>query len=642
MGVQWVSKDGDIFWPSEEMKKKANVSDPNVYEEASKDQVSFWASKASELAWFEKWTEAYQENPPFFKWFLNGKTNICFNCLDRHLEEKGDRPALIWVPEPPEEAGFTLTYRELYDRVCRFANVLKNLGVKKGDRVGIYLPMIPEVQIALLSCARIGAIHTVVFSAFSAESLKDRLLDSGAKVLVTADGYYRRGKQINLKSGADKALEGTEVEKVVVVKRTGSEVEMKDGRDFYFSELMEKPDPSCEPESMESNETLFILYTSGTTGKPKGIIHDTGGYMVQAYLTSKWIFDLHEDDVFWCTADIGWVTGHTYSCYGPLLNGGTMLMYEGSPDYPDLGVWWKIIQDKKVTIFYTSPTAVRMFKKGGDEWIDKHDLGSLRLLGSVGEPIGNEAWNWYFNKIGGGRCPILDTWWQTETGGILITALPGIGPFIPTVAGKPFPGTRLEVLDEDGNQSEQNVPGYLIQRKPFAPGMLRGVYNNPEKYESTYWSKYGKDVYYTSDEAVRHDGENIKINGRADDVMKVAGHRLSTAEMEDAITRHPNVAECAIVSKPDEIKGEVPVAFVILENREPSDELKKEIIKATDKYIGPIARPAEIYFVDDVPKTRSGKIMRRVLKNLLQGKDLGNITTLKNPESVDKLREVIS
>lgn len=640
--VQWIVKDKDKFWPSEEMKKKANISDFSIYEEADKDQVSFWGSKASELVWFEPWTDVYQENPPYFKWFINGKTNLCFNCLDRHLQDKGDKPAMIWVPEPQEENGITLTYRELHEKVCRFSNVLKSLGVKKGDRVGIYLPMIPEVQIALLSCARIGAIHTVVFSAFSAESLKERLIDSGAKVLVTADGYYRRGKSIDLKSKADEAVEGTDVEKVVVVRRLGSEVNMAEGRDFYFNELIEKAEPNCEPEKMESNETLFILYTSGTTGKPKGVIHDTGGYMVQAYITAKWIFDLHDDDVFWCTADIGWVTGHTYACYGPLINGATMLTYEGSPDFPDMGVWWRTIEKYKVSIFYTSPTAVRMFKKSGDEWVEKYDLTSLRLLGSVGEPIGKEAWDWYFQKIGGGRCPILDTWWQTETGGILITALPGIGPFIPTVAGRSFPGTRHEVWDEDGNKSNPGAEGYLVQKKFFAPGMLRGVYNNPEKYEKTYWDKYGLDVYYTSDEAEEDEEGNIKIHGRADDVMKVAGHRLSTAELEDAITRHPNVVECAVVSKPDEIRGEVPVAFVILENREPSEEMKKEIKKAVDEHIGPIARPHDIYFVEDVPKTRSGKIMRRILKGLLVGKELRNLSTLKNPESVEKVKEKLT
>jgi len=641
MATNWVVKEGDVFWPSEELKKKVNMSDPKIYEEANRDIVSFWEEKAKELTWFEKWAKAYEEKQPYFKWFVNGKTNICFNALDRHLENKGNKPAIIWMPEPPEEKEVVITYRELYEKVCRFSNVLKKMGVKKGDRVGIYLPMIPEVQIAMLSCARIGAIHTVVFSAFSAESLKDRLLDSGAKLLITTDGYYRRGSKIDLKSKANEGAEGTKVKKIIVVRRLNLEVNMKKGRDFYFDELVGKEKPNCRPKKMESNEILFILYTSGTTGKPKGVIHDTGGYMVQAYLTSKWIFDLKDEDVFWCTADIGWVTGHTYACYGPLINGSTLLISEGSPDYPDLGVWWKIIEKFKVTVFYTSPTAIRMFKKGGDEWVEKYDLSSLRLLGSVGEPIGKEAWEWYFEKIGKGRCPILDTWWQTETGGILITALPGIGPFIPTVAGRSFPGTIHEILDEEGKKSEIGKEGFLVQKKPFAPGMLRGIYNNPEKYEETYWSKYGKDVYYTSDEAVEIQEGNIKISGRADDVMKVAGHRLSTAEMEDAITRHPNVVECAVVSKPDEIKGEVPVAFVILKDREPSEELKNEIKKTVDNCIGPIARPEQIFFVEDVPKTRSGKIMRRILKNLLVGKDIGNITTLNNPESVEKIKKVI-
>jgi len=382
--VQWVVEENGKYWPSEEMKKKANISDPKIYEEAAKDPVGFWENAAKELHWFEPWEKAYEEEPLNFKWFIGGKTNICVNALDRHLETKGDKPAIIWVPEPPEESERVLTYRELYEKVCKFANALKKLGVKKGDRVGIYLPMIPEVQIAMLACARIGAIHTVVFSAFSAESLKDRLLDSGAKLLITCDGYYRRGKVINLKEKADEGVEGTEVEKVVVVRRLNSEVNMKEGRDFFFEELIKDEEAECEPEKMESNETLFILYTSGTTGKPKGVVHDTGGYMVQAYLTTKWIFDLHDDDILWCTADIGWVTGHTYACYGPLLNGGTMLIYEGSPDYPDFGVWWRIIEKHRVTIFYTSPTAVRMFKRAGEEWIEKYDLSSLRILGSVG------------------------------------------------------------------------------------------------------------------------------------------------------------------------------------------------------------------------------------------------------------------
>ncbi len=638
----WVVKDEekDFFWPSDEMKNKANVSDSNVYDDALSDQIGFWSEKAKELEWFKEWDKDYEDNPPNFKWFVNGKTNICYNAVDRHLNDKGDKTAIIWVPENQEETPRKITYKELHEEVCKFSNVLKDLGVGKGDRVGIYMPMVPEVQVALLSCARLGAIHTVVFSAFSSESLKERMEDSDAKVLITADGYYRRGKEIDLKKKADEGVEGTGVEKVVVVRRLKSDVDMMEGRDFFYDEIIKDSNSSFNAEHMESNKTLFILYTSGTTGKPKGIVHDTGGYMVQAYLTTKWIFDLQDDDVFWCTADIGWVTGHTYSCYGPLLNGGTMLTFEGSPDYPDLGAWWKIIEEHGVTIFYTSPTAVRMFKKGGVEFIKKYDLNTLRILGSVGEPIDKETWLWYFKEIGGERCPILDTWWQTETGGILITALPGIGPIIPTVAGKPFPGVRMEVVDEDGKKVEKGE-GFVVQKKPFAPGMLRGVYKNPEKYLSTYWERYGKDVYYPADGAIMMEGGNIKITGRSDDVMKVAGHRMSTAEMEDAINRNPNVAECAVVSKPDEIKGEVPIAFVILKNSEDPEKMRKEIKKTTDEHIGPIARPKEIYFVEDVPKTRSGKIMRRILKSMLRGRELGNLSTLKNPESVEKVKDVI-
>jgi len=576
---------------------------------------------------------------PYFKWFLGGKINISYNCLDRHLDSIGEKPAIIWEPEYGKGEKRVLTYKELYKEVNKFSNILKKLGVKRGDRVGIYLPMLPEVQIAMLACARIGAIHAVVFSAFSSDSLYHRLKDSEAKILITSDGYYRRGKEEDLKQKADKAVEDTKVEKVIVVKRLGSDIEMKDGRDIYWDELMKDVEDYCEPEEMDSEDPLFILYTSGTTGKPKGIIHETGGYATQAYATTKLIFDVKKDDVFWCTADIGWVTGHTYACYGPLLNGTTLLIYEGAPNYPDPGVWWSLIEKHNVTIFYTAPTAIRMFERMGDEWIKKYNLSSLRILGSVGEPIGVEAWNWYFENIGGGRCPIVDTWWQTETGGILISSLPGIGPFIPTFAGKPFPGVRMCVLSEDGKETEPGEEGYLVQKSPFAPGMLRGVYKNPEKYKEEYWSKY-EGIYYTSDGAYKDEDGNIRIIGRLDDVMKVAGHRMSTGELEDIITRHPDVAECAVVSKPHKIKGEVPVAFVILKGKV-REGLKEEIIKTVEKGIGPTARPEEIYFVDDVPKTRSGKIMRRILKKIIRNEDVGNITTLRNPESVENIKKKV-
>lgn len=633
--IKWVKKKGEYFVPSEQMIKKSNISDENVYK---KDSISFWEERAKELDWFEKWNKAYQEDLPYFKWFLGGKINISYNCLDRHLKERGEKPAIIWEPEPPHGEKRVLTYKELYKEVNKFAKVLKDFGVEKGDRVGIYLPMLPEVQIAMLACARIGAVHTVVFSAFSSDSLKQRMKDSQAKVLITADGYYRRGKEENLKKKADKGVEGTGVEKVVVVKRLESEVEMNN-RDVFWHELMKKTKGEVEPEKMDSEDPLFILYTSGTTGKPKGIIHETGGYATQAYTTSKYIFDLQDDDVFWCTADIGWITGHTYSCYGPLLNGATMLTYEGAPNYPDPGVWWSLVEKHGVTVFYTAPTAIRMFEKKGKKWVDKYDLSSLRILGSVGEPIGKEAWMWYFNKIGGGRCPIVDTWWQTETGGILISSLPGVGPFKPTFAGKPFPGVKMEVLNEKGEETKPQEEGYLVQRSPFAPGMLRGVFKNPEKYKEEYWSKF-EGIYYTSDGAYKDEEGNIRIVGRLDDVMKVAGHRLATGEVEDAITRHDDVVECAVSPKPHKIKGEVPIAFVILRGEE-REGLKKEIVKIVEDKIGPTARPKEIYFVEDLPKTRSGKIMRRILKKLAKNEDVGDLTTLKNPESVEKIEKKV-
>jgi len=635
MPKKWVIGDGKKYWPSEEMKEISNVKN-DIYD---KDPISFWEEMANELHWYKKWDEPYQEKMPYFKWFLGGKINISYNCLDRHLDSIGEKPAIIWEPEYGKGEKRVLTYKELYKEVNKFSNILKKLGVKRGDRVGIYLPMLPEVQIAMLACARIGAIHAVVFSAFSSDSLYHRLKDSEAKILITADGYYRRGKEEDLKQKADKAVEDTKVEKVIVVKRLDSNIEMKDGRDIYWDELMKDEEDYCEPEEMDSEDPLFILYTSGTTGKPKGIIHETGGYATQAYATTKLIFDVKKDDVFWCTADIGWVTGHTYACYGPLLNGTTLLIYEGAPNYPDPGVWWSLIEKYNVTIFYTAPTAIRMFERMGDEWIKKYDLSSLRILGSVGEPIGVEAWNWYFENIGGGRCPIVDTWWQTETGGILISSLPGIGPFIPTFAGKPFPGVRMCILNEKGEETEPGEEGYLVQKSPFAPGMLRGVYKNPEKYKEEYWSKY-EGIYYTSDGAYKDEDGNIRIIGRLDDVMKVAGHRMSTGELEDVITRHPDVAECAVVPKSHKIKGEVPVAFVILKGKV-REGLKEEIIKTVEKGIGPTARPEEIYFVDDVPKTRSGKIMRRILKKIIRKEDVGNITTLRNPESVENIKKKV-
>ena len=646
--IKWVKEDSkqkNVFWPSEEMKKRAWINDEAIYEEAKNDPVAFWTKLAREgIEWEKKWKEDYQWKPPYFKWFIDGKLNVCYNAVDRHVKTwRRNKAAIIWEPEPVDEEPRILTYYDLYREVNQFANVLKDLGVKKGDIVGIYMPMIPEAQIAMLACARIGAVHSVVFSAFSAQSLKERMIDAEAKVLVTADRYYRRGKTVNLKASADEGVEGTEIKHVVVVKRKGTDVEMKKGRDHWWHELMAKADKICKPEIMDSEDVLFTLYTSGTTGKPKGIMHHTGGYITQAYWTTKWDFDLHDDDVFWCTADIGWITGHTYCCYGPLAVGGTMVVYEGAPNYPDVDRWWEIVEKYGVTVLYTAPTAIRMFMKWGDEALKKHNMNSLRVLGTVGEPINEEAWLWYFTQIGGGRCVLIDTWWQTETGGTLITSLPGIGPFIPTVAGRPFPGVTVDVLDESGESLPPGQGGYLVLKSPFAPGMLRGVFKQPERYKQQYFNAYGDRLYYSSDGARKWDElGNIRLTGRVDDVMKVAGHRLSTAEVENAIGMHESVAECAVVAAPHEIKGEVPVAFVTLKSGiEGTDELIKELVKTVEKVIGPTARPNQIIFTDALPKTRSGKIMRRVLKDLVKQKEIGDLTTLVNPESVEALKKKV-
>ncbi|MCD6496579.1 MAG: acetate--CoA ligase [Candidatus Aenigmarchaeota archaeon] len=650
MSTKWVVEDKEnknVFWPSDEMKKRAWLSDESFYEEGKADPVKFWEKRAEEaLEWHKKWQTGYEQDkdkPWKFKWFLGGEINASYNALDRHVKAgNGGKEALVWVPEPTDEKPKTYTYKQLYDEVNRLAGAMKKLGVKKGDKVSIYLPMIPEVVVSMLATARLGAVHSVCFSAFSGESLRDRVEDAESKVIITADGYYRRGKPLDLKKNADIGASAPSVEHVIVVKRTGLDVAWDEKKDIWYHELLRDADDYCEPEFVESNETLFLLYTSGTTGKPKGIVHDTGGYLTQAYWTTKLDFDLHDDDLFWCTADVGWVTGHTYGCYGPLLNGVKVLMFEGAPDYPDAGRWWKTIEEQKVTVFYTAPTAIRMFIKFGDQWPKKYDLSSLRILGTVGEPIDEEAWLWYFNTIGGGCCPVIDTWWQTETGGTLINSLPGVGPFIPTVAGRMFPGTKHILLDEAGNEVEEGQSGYLAQVPPFAPGMLRGVYKNEKKFVETYWSRF-PGYYDTSDGAVRREFDTIRVTGRVDDTMKVAGHRLSTAELENAINEHPLVRESAIVPKPHDIKGEVPIAFVMLKDpSKASDGLKKEIVKHVDSMIGPTARPHEIYFVDDVPKTRSGKIMRRILRSLVKNDpDMGNLSTLMNPECVDELKKAV-
>jgi len=634
-------KKGDLYFPAKEFQNKALMKDKSIYKKAAEDPIKFWEGLAEELVWFKKWDKVFLHTPPYFKWFEGGKINITQNALDRNLEKRGDKTALIWEPESIEEVQRVFTYKQLANEVSKFSNALKKIGVKKGDRVGIYLPMVPEAIIAMLACARIGAVHAVVFSAFSPQALKVRLQDTEAKVLITADGYYRRGKVINLKQSADEGTKETKVEKIIVVKRAGNEILMENGRDFWWRDLVNSESDECQPEQMDSEDLLFILYTSGSTGKPKGTVCTCGGYAVQAYWTAKWIFDLKEDDIFWSTADLGWITGHTYSCYGPLLCGATFIIYEGSPDWPNPDRWCDIIEKHKATIFYTAPTAIRMFEKYGTDLVRKHKLESLRILGSVGEPIDEAAWQWYFKEIGKERCPLVDTWWQTETGGILISSLPGIGPFKPTFTGLPFPGIKFDIWDEKGKSLAAGKKGNLVILPPFAPGLLRDIYKNPEKYLDTYWKQYDKKAYFTSDGAYRDKNGLIRIIGRVDDVIKVAGHRVSTGEMESAVALHPDITECAVIGLPDEIKGEVPAVFVVSKTKKPPDLIKKEVVEYIRKQIGPIALPKEVYSVKDLPKTRSGKIMRRILRKLFTGEDLGDLSTLANPETVEEIKGVI-
>lgn len=655
MSSQKLVKKGDCYYPSKEIKQEAWVKDESVYQKAEQDPQKFWAQRAQKLFWNKKWDKVFEHDPPYFKWFKGGKINITSNIFEHNpqgFEKIKDKKALIWEPEPPEEESLTLTYQELLGRVNRLANALKEIGVEKGDRVGIYLPMIPEAMISMLACARIGAVHSVVFSAYSPQALKIRLQDTKAKVLITADGYFRRGKIIDLKKNADQGVKDTSVEKVIVVSRLGKaqskeahqareKVNMEPDRDIWYEDLIEGKSDSCDPEVMDSEDLIFLLYTSGSTGKPKGCQHVCGGYTTQAYWTGKWIFDLHPEDIFWCTADIGWITGHTYAVYSPLLNGVTTIIFEGAPDFPEPDRWAKIIEKYGVTIFYTAPTAVRLFEKYGAEVLKDHDFESLRLLGSVGEPIDVAAWEWYFKEVGKEKCPIVDTWWQTETGGILISSLPGIGPFKPAYVGKPFPGIKVGVLDENGEKVPPGQEGNLVIYPPFAPSVLRGVYKNPQKYLDTYWSKYGEEIYFTEDRAQRDENGLIRIVGRADDVIKVAGHRLTTGEIESAITKLPYITECAVVGIPHEIKGEVPAAFVVSKKTIELEQLQKEVVQQVRKEISPIALPSQVYLVEDLPKTRSGKIMRRVLKALFTGEDLGDLSTLANPQIVEQIKDKV-
>jgi len=638
-------KKNNLYYPSEDFKKKALVNDEKIYREAAEDPVKFWEKAGQELFWYEKWQKAFEHESPYFKWFVGGKINITANIFEENpqgWEKIKDKTALIWQPEPEKEAPRILTYQELLSLVAKLANALKKLGVKKGDRVGIYMPMIPEIIIAMLACARIGAVHSVVFSAFSPHALQIRLQDTKAKVLITADGYYRRGQVVDLKKNADEGIKETDIEKVIVVKRTVNEISWQENRDLWFEEIIKEEKEECPAEVMEAEDPFFILYTSGSTGKPKGCVHTCGGYAVQAKITGRWIFDFHNNDILWCTSDPGWITGHTYTIYSPLLNAITALMFEGAPDWPSADRWARIIEEHQVTIFYTAPTAIRMFEKNGLEILKGHKFNSLRLLGSVGEPIDEAAWQWFFEKIGGSKCPLVDTWWQTETGGILITSLPGLGPFKPAFTGLPFPGMKIDILDDKGKSCQPGDQGNLVILPPFSPGMFRGIYKNPAKYLETYWSQYGPDVYFTSDAALIDENGLIRIIGRVDDVIKMAGHRLSTGELEEAVNLHPDITECAVVGIHDEIRGEAPAVFLVYPGEKPAEEVKAEVKELIKREIGPIALPKEIYLVEDLPKTRSGKIMRRILKKLFTGEELGDLSTLSNPESVEKIKKALA
>jgi acetyl-CoA synthetase len=630
------------FRPPDAFRSKARLSNMEEYRalylESLRDPEAFWAQRAEEMHWFRKWTKVREWNHPFVKWFLGGQTNISYNCLDRHLRSpRKNKAALVWEGEPGEIR--TLTYQQLHRQCCRFANALISLGIQPGDRVVIYMGMIPELAIAMLACARIGATHSVVFGGFSADSLRDRINDAGAVALITQDGAHRRGSEIGLKRCADEAVaQSPSIRNVIVCRRTGTPVDMEPERDHWWHELVEKVSDQCDATPLDSEHPLFTLYTSGTTGKPKGVVHTTGGYMVYVYLTTRYVFDIRDEDTYWCTADIGWVTGHSYILYGPLLNGATTLMYEGAPNHPHPDRFWDIVERHGVNIFYTAPTAIRAFIRWGEQWPLQHDLSSLRLLGTVGEPINPAAWMWYHKIIGKERCPIVDTWWQTETGGIMITPLPGATPTKPGTATLPFFGIDADVVDRSGNPVPANSGGYLVIRQPW-PSMLRTIWGDDDRYTRQYWSEI-EGVYFAGDGARRDEDGYFWIMGRVDDVINVAGHRLGTMEVESALVSHPKVAESAVVGRADAFKGQAIVAFVTLEaSQQPDKAMIEELRSHVVKEIGTIAKPDDIRFTDALPKTRSGKIMRRLLREIAAGGAVkGDVTTLEDLTVLEKLR----
>jgi acetyl-CoA synthetase len=633
--------DVETFEPSAEFRAQALLSDPAVYEEADRDPQAWWARQAEELDWFRGWDTVLDESdPPFYKWFVGGKLNASHNCLDRHVEAgRGDRVAIHWRGEQGEERD--ITYAELLADVQRFASALKGLGVDAGDVVGIYLPMIPEVVVAMLACARIGAPHNVVFGGFSAEAVRERMEFSEAKVLITVDGAARKGKTAAVKDRVDEVMgDLASLQKIVVVRSKGTPCQMTEGRDHFYDEILAAADPECPAAALDAEHPLFILYTSGSTAKPKGILHTTGGYMTGVAATHRYVFDLKPDtDVYWCAADVGWVTGHSYIVYGPLANGATSVMWEGAPDYPHKGVWWELIERYGVTILYCAPTAIRACIKWGAEWPNRHDLTSLRLLGSVGEPINPKAWLWYHKVVGGGRCPIVDTWWQTETGAIMITPLPGITATKPGSATQPFPGVEADVLGESSGEPVEEGQGLLVLTRPW-PSMLRTLYREEQRFIETYFSRFGKRTYLVGDAARRDRDGYLWVIGRIDDVVNVSGHRLSTAEVESAIVAHPDVAEAAVIGQHDEDTGQAIVAFVTLQGDLEGDQRTVEGIRATvAERIGKFARPRRIIWSEDLPKTRSGKIMRRLLRDIAEGRELGDVTTLRDPTVTAQLEE---